>query len=119
MAELTPIEAAVLQVLSWQSPGYLCSPVASAFVSQGLENPTQIEEALISLQDKGYTEFFTEEEATDVVKIERDAKGQAVADEKTGAIIPIRDKDGNLQIETLRKTVDAGWVITTAGKGKV
>lgn len=117
MADLTPIQAAVLQVLSWQTPGYICSPYSSAFVSQGLENPTQIEEALISLQEGGHVEFYTEEESTDLVKVKRDEAGNPLLDEETRRVIPIRDEEGNLQIETVTKVVDAGWIITDVGRG--
>ncbi len=115
MAELTPLQAAVLQVLSWQSPGYLCSPEASAFKSQGLEDTEGIKEALVFLQENGYVDFYTDEEQVDLVKVERDAKGKPIRDDITGAVTPIKDGDGNLMIETVNQVVDAGWVITDEG----
>lgn len=116
MAELTPIQAAVLQVLGWQTPGYLCSPSASAFVSQGLEDPDGIEEALISLQDQGFVEFFTEEESTDLIKVERDKHGKPILDEITGRVKPVKDGEGNVEMETITQTVDNGWIITESGR---
>jgi|SRR6185295_2138238 len=114
MADLTSMQAAVLQVLSWQSSGYLCSPYASAFVSQGIEDIEGIEKALTELQEMEYVEFFTVEESTDIIQVERDIAGNPVIE--NDSVVPLTDEDGNLQIETVTQVIDAGWVITDAGR---
>jgi len=119
MAELTSMQAAVLQVLSWQSPNYLCSPYASAFVSQGIEDVDGINEAFVQLQEMGFVEFFTVEESTDIIQVERDIVGEPVTDPETGNVIPVKDEDGNLIINTVTQTVDSGWVITDAGRSAI
>jgi hypothetical protein len=113
---MTPLEAAVLQVLSWQSSGYLCSPDASAFKSQGLEDFEEIEKALISLQDEGYVEFYTDEKEIDIIQVEKDEDGKPVIDEETGGVKPILDNEGNLVLETVTQIEDTGWIITDKGR---
>lgn len=116
---LTSIQMAVLQILSWQSSGYLCSPNASAFISQGLENSEEIEEALIFLQTEKYVEFFVEEEHIDVIKVERDSKGEPILNLEDNTVKPILDNAGNIQIETITRFADSGWVITETGRAQV
>lgn len=113
---MNPLETAILQIMSEQSEGYICNPMTSAFIAAGLEDFEGTKEALASLGEEGYTEFYTVEEETDLIKVERDKDGNPIMDEETGNIVPILDEDGNIQIETVTRTVDAGWIITDAGK---
>lgn len=119
MAELTSMQMAALQVLSWQDGSYLCSPDSSAFISQGIEDEEELTKALIALQDGGYVEFFTLEEATDVIKVKKDENDKPLVDDETGGLVPELDEDHNIIIDTITRTVDSGWIITDKGRAVV
>jgi hypothetical protein len=116
ITDLSPIQAAVLQVLSWQTPGYLCSPDASAFVSQGIEDVDGIKEALIDLQYMGFVEFITDDETLTILKVKKDEHGKPIKDDVTDQFIADLDEQGKTQTEDIVETVDSGWVITDAGR---
>lgn len=111
---LNSLQLLILEVLEDQSEGYLCSEYSSAFVAVGLEDREELRQVLISLQDSGLVEFFTEEEETTVVKVEKDERGKPKIHKDQ--YVPILDEEGNIQTEVVTTTVDAGWVITEAGR---
>src|SRR3954447_8768521 len=110
MAKLDSLQMAALQILSWQTPGYLCSIDASAFVSQGIEDLVKLDEALIAMQNDELVEFYTEEEHMDVIKVERGEDGEPILNEDD-TIKPLLDDEGNIQMETISRVVDSGWLI--------
>lgn len=112
---MTPMEALVLQVVSCQSPDYLISSDASAFIAEGLINREEVDATLVSLQDQSFVEFFTEEETTQVVKLKRDDAGEPVLDENHNFTLEV-DDDGNPTFEEVTTTVDAGWSATESGR---
>lgn len=112
---MTSAQQLILDVLSAQSDGYLCSPVASAFVAVGLENGAMVEEELIGLQDEGLTEFWETTEELTMLKIERDENGEPVLDDAESVKL-ILDDEGKPQTEVVPQIVDAGWVITDKGR---
>lgn len=115
MADLTSLQHLILETLSVQSDGYLCSPDASAFIAVGLEDAEQVHTELVGLQDAGMVEFYIAEDHIDVVKVEKDGDGNPLLDEN-GAIIPIVDDEGNIQIETIVQHADSGWILTDEGR---
>lgn len=119
MTDLSSIQMAVLQILSWQTPGYLCSSNSSAFISEGLEDVEALDKALISLQADGYVEFYTETANVDIIKVERDSNGEPIIDLENNTVKPILNKDGDVQLETITRFLDSGWLITEKGRSVV
>jgi len=104
----------ILDILSTQSEGYLCSPHASAFVAAGLEDPDKVQEEMIDLEDNGLVEFYTVEETTTIALFEKDSKGEPVSE--NGSPKFQLDDDGNLKTEEVTHVVDQGWIITEKGR---
>lgn len=111
---LNSLQLLILEILGDQSEGYLCSEYSSAFVAMGLEDREELRRELIYLQDNGLAEYFTEEEETTVVKVEKDERGKPKIHKDQ--YVPILDEEGNIQTEVITNTVDEGWVITEAGR---
>lgn len=111
---MTPLEQLVLQVVGSQSDGYLISPDASAFVAEGLVNLEQVNEALVSLQDQRFVEFFTDEETATILKVIKDENGAPLLE--NGVPVPELTEDGKTQTEEVSHVMDSGWAATDSGK---
>lgn len=114
--ELTTLQHAVLETLSVQSDGYLCSPQASAFIAIGLTDPELVQSTLVELQNAGLVEYYVDEDHITVLRVEKDVDGNAVMN-TDGSFKPILDEEGQIQTEVLVQQVDAGWIITEQGRG--
>lgn len=96
---MTPeeVQAIVLAVLAGQSPGYLASPHASCFVAAGLDDPAQVEWALLALAENGKAM-----EHEDVI--------EAVVEVKSDEPV-----DPNAPPAPEPQVVNTGWAITDDG----
>lgn len=115
MADLTTLQHLILTTLNTQSPGYLCSPHASAFVAQGAEDAEMIERELISMEGEGWVEFYKDTVQVTVPKLEKDEEGNPKVNEN-GTFAVVLDEDDNLETEVVEHLVDQGWIITDKGK---
>lgn len=111
---LSSTQYLILEILDNQSEGYLCSEYSSAFISVGLEDHLNIRQELVNLQNDGLVEYYTDEEETTVVKVEKDEKGKARV--RNGLYTPLLDENGDFQTEVITNVVDEGWIITEAGR---
>jgi hypothetical protein len=112
--DLTGAHYAILQVLSNQSEGYLCSSKASAFVAEGMTNSDAIQVELVAMQGDDLVHYYTIEEETDIIFLQKDEEGNPILDD--GNVVAVLDEEGNPMVETLTNVVDEGWTITEKGR---
>lgn len=124
------LEVNVLQVISTQSPDFLCKPDSSCFVAAGMEDVEGIDRAFLSLEQLGYVENYQELVHVVEAKVERDENGNLLRNEDgsfkyvTVTVPPVLDEDDEVIepeqeiIDTEENTyvADQGWILTDAGK---
>lgn len=112
---LTEVERAVLAVMGRQSPGYLISPHATAFIVEGLE-PGTVEATLTDLWGAKLVEHIT----TEVVEVTVRQVEQEPSEDDGDAPQPHpvweEVEETVLGDDGLPVVIGQGWALTDAGR---